>query len=69
MIFASLEANSGGGWSLLLLTIFLFFLLLSGRSPYMTELLLIWTLSKEEGKNQESIQSSKTPDPGQHMGM
>ena len=24
--------------------------------------------SKEEGKSQESIQSSTTPDPGQHMG-
>ena len=25
-------------------------------------------LSKEEGKGQESIQSSTTPDPGHHMG-
>ena len=24
--------------------------------------------SKEEGKDQESIQSSTTPDPGHHMG-
>ena len=24
--------------------------------------------SKEEGKDHESIQSSTTPDPGQHMG-
>ena len=26
------------------------------------------SLSKEEGKNQESIQWSTTPDPGHHMG-
>ena len=30
-----------------------------------------WTKSygEEEGKDQESIQSTTTPDPGHHMGM
>ena len=31
--------------------------------------LLLAYKSKEEGKDQESIQSSATPDPGHHMGV
>ena len=31
-------------------------------------ILLVDIQSKEEGKDQESIQSSTTPDPGHHMG-
>ena len=45
MILASLEANLGGGWGLFVYPILLFSLLLSGRSPNMTEILLTGTLS------------------------
>ena len=43
--FASLEANLGGGWGLLVYPILLFYLPLSGRSPNMTEILFTGSLS------------------------
>ena len=46
MKFASLEANlGGGGQGLLVYPIILFYRPLAGRSPDMTEILLIGTLS------------------------
>ena len=45
MKFALHEANSGGSWGLLVYLILLFSLLLSGRSPGMTEILLPGPLS------------------------
>ena len=60
MKYASLDANLDD-------LILLFSHHLSGMSHNMTEILLTGTLSKEEGKYQESIQSSITPDPGHHM--
>ena len=44
MKFASLEANLGGGWGLLVYPILLFYLPLH-RCPAMTEILLTGTLS------------------------
>ena len=60
MKYASLDANLDD-------LILLFSHHLSGMSHNMTEILLTGTLRKEEGKYQESIQSSITPDPGHHM--
>ena len=38
------------------------------ESEYPTEMLTNYVQIKEEDKDQESIQSSTTPDPGHHMG-
>ena len=57
MTFASLEANFVGGLGLLFKPILDFSLPLSGRSPYMTEILLTGTLSLSSIKSSTILMS------------
>ena len=61
---ASLKTNFGGSWGLLVYSFFFSLsFTLSGSSPNMSEILVTGNLSKKDGKDQETIQSSTLPDP------
>ena len=61
--FASLKANLVGSWGLLVYSILLFYLPLSGRSLDMTEILLTGTLKTACEYDQEIPQSQTADNP------